>query len=113
MKRPTPETLFLAVTRPAMFARLPIEVSGVLFGCSVEILFITHRPLPSLTIAAIAYLVCRMATAYDHNIFRLVFLWTTTKLRGIRNAAFWGGSSASPTSLRKPRHPSEIPSCIN
>jgi len=34
MKQPTPETLFLAVTRPAMFAGLP-------FGCSVEILFIT------------------------------------------------------------------------
>lgn len=112
MNRPEAETLFLAVTRPAMFAGLPIEVGAVLFGATTEILFITHRPIPSAAAGVLVYVACRFATAYDHNIFRLLFLWATTKLRGLRNAAFWGGSSASPASLRKPRHPSEIPSCL-
>lgn len=113
MKKPKSYTLFLAVTRPAMFAHIPIEVAAILGFVTAETLFLTHKPLQALGMGALGYAVCRGLVAIDHNIFRLIYLWGITKMRSMRNSFFWGGSSASPTSLRKPKHVTEIPTCLN
>lgn len=113
MKRTKTDTLFLAVTRPAMTWGVPIEVGAILLSVTCWTLFATHRPIPCIVIGALAYFICRVATNHDHNIFRLLHLWIVTKLRGMRNSSFWGGSSASPTSIRKLKHASEISSCLD
>jgi type IV secretion system protein VirB3 len=110
-----PDMLFLACTRPAMFVGIPIQAFGVLIiGCG-EVFVLsglaTHsvwRLVWCATLSLASYGICRMLTAIDHNIFGILFLWLTTKGRASRNAVFWGGSSASPSPLRRPRTAREI-----
>ena len=109
-------TLFLACTRPALIAGIPIEafvVSGLfciesfmisgLFTTSVWRLVWLGGSL------GISYLVCRLLTAIDHNIFHILFVWFQTKCRTSRNAAYWGGSSLSPAPIRRARKAQDIP----
>ncbi len=97
------DTLFLAATRPAVALGIPLPALVIVACGSLEVLWWTHRPIPAGVIALIAYAVCRVLTAWDHNIFRLLYLWYVTKLRGLPNARHWGGSSGSPATLRPPR----------
>jgi type IV secretory pathway VirB3-like protein len=59
-------------------------------------------------VTGLAYGACRIATAIDHNIFGILFLWCTTKGRASRNARFWHGSSGTPAPLRQARHAKEL-----
>lgn len=94
----TKNTLFLAVTRPALWAGIPIEAAALLLIGSASVLIQTNSPVYAALVVAFGYSISRLIVRHDVNAFRLLFLWGRTKA-GNRNRAFWGGSSYSPLPL--------------
>lgn len=94
----TKDPLFLAVTRPALWAGIPIEAAVLLLICSASVLIGTNSPVYAALVAIFGYSISRLVVRHDVNAFRLLFLWGRTKA-GNRNRAFWGGSSYSPLKL--------------
>lgn len=91
--------LFLAVTRPALFAGIPIEAAVFVLLCSVITLIGTSNPVYGLVVAAVMFGISRLVVRHDVNAFRLIFLWGRTKAAN-RNRVFWGGSSYTPLPLK-------------
>lgn len=95
----TRNTLFLAVTRPALWAGIPIEAAVPILLASAIVLIGTNNPIYALITGAVFYGLARLIVRQDVNAFRLLFLWGRTKA-GNRNRAFWGGSSYTPLPLK-------------
>lgn len=95
---PIKDALFLAVTRPALWAGIPIEAAVLLLIASASVLIQSNSPVYAALIAAFGYSISRMVVRHDINAFRLLFLWGRTKM-GNRNRVFWGGSSYTPLPL--------------
>jgi type IV secretion system protein VirB3 len=91
--------LFLAVTRPALFAGVPIEAAVVVLLASVITLIGTSNPVYGAVVAAVMFGLSRLIVRRDVNAFRLIFLWGRTKAAN-RNRVFWGGSSYTPLPLK-------------
>lgn len=91
--------LFLAVTRPALFAGIPIEAAVVVLLASVITLIGTANPLYGAVLGAVMFGISRLVVRHDVNAFRLLFLWGRTK-QANPNRAFWGGSSYTPLPLK-------------
>jgi type IV secretion system protein VirB3 len=100
-ERLTEDTLFLACTRPAMVLGAPMEAMALNVMVSA-IAFLAGHSLLYLLIAPATHLVFRAVCRADPNAFRLIWAYVDTKGRA-RNAALWGGSSATPLPLRRPR----------
>lgn len=94
----TKNDLFLAVTRPALWAGIPIEAAVLLLISSASVLIWSNSPVYAALVVAFGYSISRLIVRHDVNAFRLLFLWGRTKL-GNRNRTFWGGSSYSPLPL--------------
>jgi type IV secretion system protein VirB3 len=90
--------LFLAVTRSALWAGIPMEAAVLLLIGSASVLIESGSPVYAVVVAAFGYALSRAVVRHDVNAFRLLFLWGRTKL-GNRNRSFWGGSSYSPLPL--------------
>lgn len=95
---PVRNPLFLAVTRPALWAGIPIEAAVLLLIVSATVLIWSNSPVYAALVVAFGYSMSRLIVRHDVNAFRLLFLWGRTKL-GNRNRGFWGGSSYSPLPL--------------
>ena len=100
------DTLFLACTRPATVAGAPMEAMGVNVIVS-GVVFLVGGSLLYLLVAPALHLVFRAICRADHNAFRLLFVYVDTKGRS-RNAALWGGSSATPLPLVRRYRPAEL-----
>lgn len=99
------DTLFLACTRPAMIAGVPMEAMGINLMISAVAFLAGHSLLYLLTAPAV-HLVLAAVCKTDHNAFRILYLYVDTKGRA-RNAGLWGGSSATPLPLVRRRQPLE------
>ena len=97
--RLTEDPLFLACTRPAMVAGVPMEAVGVNLIVSATAFLAAHA-LTYLLIAPALHLVFRAICRHDPNAFRVLWQYVDTKGRA-RNRGDWGGSSASPLSVRR------------
>lgn len=93
------DTLFLACTRPAMVAGVPMEAMGLNLVASATVFLAAHSPI-YLLIAPVLHVVFRAVCKHDHNAFRVFWQFVETKGRS-RNGAYWGGSSATPLPLRR------------
>ena len=93
------DPLFLACTRPAMVAGVPMEAMGLNVIVSATIFLAAHS-LFYLLIAPATHLVFRAVCKHDHNAFRVLWMFVDTKGRS-RNGAVWGGSSATPLPLKR------------
>lgn len=93
------DTLFLACTRPAMVAGVPMEAVGLNLIVSATVFLAAHSPF-YLLIAPVLHVVFRAICKHDHNAFRVLWQYVETKGRS-RNSAAWGGSSATPLPLRR------------
>jgi len=109
------DTLFLACTRPAMFLGIPLGAyAALLVGCGefFELSGLAGNGLLRLIITAAmagtGYATCRLLVSWDHNIFGILFLWFTTKVRTVANWAYWGGSSVSPYPLHQPKDTKDV-----
>ena len=88
------DVLFLACTRPAMVAGVPMEAMGINLIVSATAFLAAHSLL-YLLIAPVLHLVFRAICRTDHNAFRVLFLYVQTKGRA-RTGGLWGGSSCPP-----------------
>ena len=61
-------TLFLAVTRPALFAGIPIEAAVVILLTSVITLIGTTNPVYGLVVAAVMFGISRLVVRHDVNL---------------------------------------------
>jgi type IV secretion system protein VirB3 len=87
-------TLFLAITRPAMFGGVTVEgvaVNAALTTC----FFVGLGSLRYAVIGVAIHLICRSICRSDPNKFRVLKAWLDTAGRS-RNRRYWGGSSISP-----------------
>ena len=98
-ERLTEDTLFLACTRPAMIAGVPMEAMGLNVIVSATVFLAAHA-LIYLLIAPVLHLVCRAICKHDPNAFRVLLQFVDTKGRA-RNSALWGGSSPTPLPVRR------------
>lgn len=95
------DTLFIACTRPAMFAGVTMEAMGI----NVIVTTIFYLSAGSITYALVGvvfHFIFRALIKHDHNMFRIVVAWAETRGRS-RNTHFWGGSSVSPLKLVRKR----------
>jgi type IV secretion system protein VirB3 len=93
----TSDTLFLAITRPAMFHGVPLEAVGLNMMVSGAI-FIAAQSFTVLGVAFAVHFIFRTMVKNDYNRFRVLFAYFETKARS-RNSSYWGGSSVSPLRL--------------
>src|ERR1700722_7501400 len=96
------DTLYVAMTRPAVRWGVPLEglAVNIAFTVLVTCLFI-GRP-PGFAIGFILYFVMRELTRHDPHFFRRWFLWYETKFRS-QTRGQWGGSrlQSAPSFTRK------------
>jgi type IV secretion system protein VirB3 len=100
------DVLFLACTRPAMVAGVPMEAMGLNVMVSATA-FLAGHSLLYLLVAPALHLVFAAICRTDHNAFRLLYLYVETKGRA-RNAALWGGSSPAPLPVLRRFKPEEV-----
>lgn len=93
------ETLFLACTRPAMVAGVPMEAMGLNLMVTATVFLSAHSPA-YLLIAPAVHLAFRAICKHDHNAFRVLWMFVDTKGRA-RNGSLWGGSSSTPLPVKR------------
>lgn len=93
-------TLYLAATRPALFAGVPLAVVAPLLMLAGFIMVIFQNPL-YLAVMAPLWLGARAIVARDYNAMRVLLLYLRTAGRAI-DGAEWGGASVSPHPIRVP-----------
>jgi type IV secretion system protein VirB3 len=104
--RLTEDPLFLACTRPAMVAGVPMEAMGLNVMVTAVVFLVATSPA-YLLIAPVTHLVFRAICKHDHNAFRVLWQFIETKGRA-RNGAVWGGSSPTPLAVRRRRRADEV-----
>ena len=95
----TIDTLFLACTRPVMFAGVTVEAMGVNVFVTT-LLFLALGSIFYALIGVVLHGLARVIVRHDHNAFRVLAGWADTKGR-YRNSAYWGGSSVTPLRLKR------------
>ncbi|UNF28726.1 type IV secretion system protein VirB3 [Bartonella krasnovii] len=91
------DTLFLACTRPAMFVGVTMEAMA-LNVMATSILFIVTSDFTMFGLGVGVHFILREVTKYDHNQFRILFVWLNTRGKQ-KNLSRWGGGSTSPLRL--------------
>src|SRR3546814_1101998 len=81
-------TLFLAVTRPALFAGIPIEAAVVILLTSVITLIGTTNPVYGLVVAAVMFGISRLVVRHDVNAFRLRSEEHTSELQSLLRTSY-------------------------
>lgn len=96
------DTLYVAMTRPALRWGVPLEgvIINVAFTVMVTCVFI-GRP-PGFAIGFVIHFVLREMTRRDPHFFRRWYLWFQTKFRS-ETRGMWGGSrlQSAPSFTRK------------
>jgi len=91
------DTLFLACTRPAMFAGVTMEAMGINV-IATTIFYLAAGSVAYALIGVVFHFIFRTLVKHDHNMFRIVVAWVETRGRS-RNTSYWGGSSIAPLRL--------------
>src|SRR3546814_11560746 len=91
----TKDPLFLAVTRPALWAGVPIEAGALIIMAGAITLVGSGNPLYGGAAAVALSAMARPIVRHDVNAFRLIFLWGRTQA-ATRNRGFWGGRRYTP-----------------
>ena len=99
------DTLFLAVTRPAMVGGVTMEGMGinVMLSCVLCLLLGSIR---YAAVGIVIHIVFKALLRHDHNAFRVILAWIDTHGRS-RNTSYWGGSSVSPLKLTRDYSPKD------
>ena len=95
----TTDTLFLACTRPAMFASVTVEARGINVFVTT-LLFLALGSIFYALIGVVLHGLARVVIRHDHNAFRVLAGWAETKGR-YRTSVYWGGSSVTPLRLKR------------
>lgn len=93
------DTLFIACTRPAMFAGVTMEAMGINI-IATTIFYLAAGSVAYALVGIVFHFIFRALVKHDHNMFRIVLAWVETRGR-FRNTSYWGGSSISPMKLSR------------
>ena len=93
------DVCLLALTRPAMFWGVTMEVFAVNFVVT-GVAFVLSKSFVCMAVGVAFHLLARVVMWNDVNQFRVLRAWTLTRGRMI-NRAYWGGSSASPIQVSR------------
>lgn len=94
------DTLYLAATRPALFAGVPLPVAGAFMMLAGFVIVILQNPLYELMLLPL-WFGARVVVSRDYNAVNVVYLYLRTAARGV-DSAKWGGASVSPNPIRVP-----------
>jgi type IV secretion system protein VirB3 len=94
------DTLYLAATRPALFAGVPLPVAGALLMLAGFLIVLLQNPLYESVMVPL-WFGARIAVSRDYNAVNVVYLYLRTAARSI-DSPKWGGASVSPNPLRVP-----------
>ena len=95
----TTDTLFLACTRPAIFAGVTVEAMGINVFVTT-LLFLGLGSICYALIGIVLHGLTRVIIRHDHNAFRVLAGWADTQGR-YRTTRYWGGSSVTPLCLKR------------
>ncbi|PRA47468.1 type IV secretion system protein VirB3 [Brucella pituitosa] len=96
---PERDTLFVACTRPAMFAGVTMEAMGINV-IATTIFYLVAGSVSYALVGTVFHFIFRALVKHDHNMFRILLAWVETRGRS-RNTSHWGGSSISPLKLSR------------
>ncbi|WP_336294021.1 type IV secretion system protein VirB3 [Bartonella sp. CB169] len=95
--KPTEDILFLACTRPAMIAGVPVEAMGLNVMATL-ITFILTSNIFLISLGPAAHFIIKEVLKNDHNKIRVFLAWQKTRIFA-KNSRIWGGASLSPLRL--------------
>lgn len=93
-------TLYLAATRPALFAGVPLPVAGVMLMLTGFIIVLLKNPLYELVMVPL-WFGSKALVSRDYNAVNVTYLWLRTAARSV-DGVIWGGSSVSPNPVKVP-----------
>ena len=105
-EKPTEDILFLACTRPAMFAGVTMEAVFIIIVLT-GLISLAGGSLLYLLVGVFIYAGCSAVCANDPTQFSIIFAWSATK-RKCRTRVYWGASSVSPLRVKKARNWREV-----
>jgi type IV secretion system protein VirB3 len=100
VERLAEDTLYLAATRPALFAGVPLPVAGAFLMLAGFVIVILQNPLYEMVMAPL-WFGARVVVSRDYNAVNVIYLYLRTAARGV-DGAQWGGASVSPNPIRIP-----------
>lgn len=86
--------LFVAATRPALIAGLPLGVAVAFIMLGGIIMILGQNPLYEVALLPL-WIAARALLRYDYNAVRILTLWLRSSAFSI-DAHLWGGASPSP-----------------
>lgn len=92
--------LYIAATRPALFAGVPLAVAGAFLMMAGFIIIFLQNPLYEVVMIPL-WFGARVVVARDYNAVNVVVLWLRTAARGL-DAPLWGGATVSPFPIKVP-----------
>jgi type IV secretion system protein VirB3 len=95
------DTLYLAATRPALFAGVPLPVAGAFLMLAGFVIVIMQNPLYELMMVPL-WFGARVIVERDYNAVNVVYLFLRTAARGV-DGSQWGGATVSPNPIRVPK----------
>jgi len=90
--------LFVAATRPALVAGLPLGIAVAFIMLGGFIMILGQDPLYEVLLLPL-WFGARAILRYDYNAVRIVGLWLRSSARSV-DAHLWGGASPSPFPAR-------------
>jgi len=94
------DTLYLAATRPALFAGVPLPVAGCLLMIAGLLIVLLKNPLYEAAMFPL-WFGAKVVVERDYNAVNVVVLFLRTAGRSI-DGAQWGGATVSPNPIRVP-----------
>ena len=93
------DTLFIACTRPAMFAGVTMEAMGINV-MATTIFYLAAGSVAYALVGVVFHFLFRALVKHDHNMFR-DRPRVSTQAMTMRNTSHWGGTSISPLKLSR------------
>ena len=90
--------LYIAATRPALFAGVPLPVAGGFLMLAGFIIVLFKNPLFEIIMVPL-WFGARVVVSQDYNAVNVLVLWLRTAARSIDGHS-WGGSTVSPNPLK-------------
>ena len=95
------DILYLAATRPALFAGVPLPVAGLFLMAVGFVIVLFKNPFYEIIMLPL-WTGARFVVARDYNATNVLLLWLRTAGRSVDSLA-WGGSTVSPNPIKVPR----------
>ena len=99
MATPLDESMvYVAATRPALFAGVPLPLAGLLIMAAGFVIVLFQNPFYEVLMAPV-WIGARLMVARDYNAANVVLLWLRTAGRSV-DSPIWGGSTVSPNPVK-------------